>query len=80
MIIGGHGYQTDSNATKSLEAYLGTMKAEIRKAQDHDIGMDKITQVVSMPKYKSMKLYNVLHNRTVLDAYRELEMMDEDDE
>jgi len=80
VIIGGHGYKTDSNATKLLEDYLATMKAKILAAQDNDIGMDRITKEVSMPEYKKMKLYDVLHKRTVSDAYRELEMMEEDDE
>jgi hypothetical protein len=26
-----------------------------------------------MPKYKKLKLYDMLHKRNVLDAYRELE-------
>ena len=80
VIIGGHGYQTDSNATKSLKEYLTTIKDQVLKAQDNDIGMDKITQVVSMPEYKKMKLYDVLHKRTVSDAYLELEMIEEDEE
>jgi hypothetical protein len=33
-----------------------------------------------MPKYKQLKLYDVLHSRNVFEAYRELEMYDEDEE
>ncbi|HFQ62535.1 MAG TPA: MBL fold metallo-hydrolase [Epsilonproteobacteria bacterium] len=79
VIIGGHGYQTDTNATHSLKAYLTEMKKEILDAQDHDIGMEEITKMIVMPAYQEMKLYDVLHKRTVLDAYKELEMMEDEE-
>ena len=79
VIIGGHGYQTDANATHVLKAYLTEMKKEILDAQDHDIGMEEITKKVVMPAYNKMKLYDVLHKRTVLDAYKELEMMEDEE-
>jgi glyoxylase-like metal-dependent hydrolase (beta-lactamase superfamily II) len=79
VIVGGHGYRTDANATKSLEGYLAQMKKEILEAQDHDIGLEEITQKVTMPAYQKMKLYSVLHARNVTDAYRELEMMEDEE-
>jgi glyoxylase-like metal-dependent hydrolase (beta-lactamase superfamily II) len=80
VIIGGHGYMTDANATDEFRAYLLQMKDEILEAQDKDVGMEMITKVVTMPKYKNMKLYDVLHGRNVLDAYKELEMMEDEEE
>ncbi|RUM72759.1 MAG: MBL fold metallo-hydrolase [Sulfurovum sp.] len=79
VIIGGHGYRTDANATKSLEGYLAQMKKEILDAQDQDIGMEEITQKVTMPAYQKTKLYSVLHARNVTDAYRELEMLEDEE-
>ena len=80
VIIGGHGYRTDVNATKVLKRYLLEMKEEVQKALDDDISMEEITKKVTMPKYKNMKLYDVLHSRNVFEAFRELEMYDEDEE
>jgi len=80
VIVGGHGRRTDANATEPLTAYLSQMKKEILDAQDSDIGMEEINKKVTMPNFTQMKLYNVLHKRNVLDAYKELEMMEEDDE
>lgn len=80
VIIGGHGYKTDANATQALKAYLLEMKEEVLDALDNDIPMGEITQKVTMPKYEKMKLYDVLHSRNVFEAYRELEMYDEDEE
>jgi glyoxylase-like metal-dependent hydrolase (beta-lactamase superfamily II) len=80
VIIGGHGYKTDANATKALKAYLLEMKEEVLDALDNDVSMEQITKKVTMPKYKKMKLYDVLHSRNVFEAYRELEMYDEDEE
>ena len=80
VIIGGHGYKTDANATEALKAYLLEMKEEVQEALDNDVSMEEITKKVIMPKYKDMKLYDVLHSRNVFEAYRELEMYDEDEE
>lgn len=79
IIVGGHGYRTDSNATSVFKAYLTTMKKQIQEAMDNDIPIDEISNKVQMPEYKKMKLYDVLHRRNVFDAYRELELYDEDE-
>ena len=42
--------------------------------------MEEINKKVTMPNFSKVKLYNVLHKRNVLDAYRELEMMEDEDE
>jgi len=80
IIVGGHGYVTDANATKHLKEYLLTMKKEVQNALDNDISMEAVTKKVLMPRYKAMKLYDVLHSRNVFDAYQELEMYDEEEE
>jgi len=80
VIIGGHGYKVDTNASKQFKAYLTKMKTEVLNALDEDVGMEQITKKVTMSEYKSMKLYDILHARNVLDAYKELEMIEEDEE
>jgi len=55
------------------------LKKEILDAQDQDIGMEEITQKVTMPAYQKTKLYSVLHARNVTDAYRELEMLEDEE-
>jgi glyoxylase-like metal-dependent hydrolase (beta-lactamase superfamily II) len=79
IIVGGHGYRTDSNATSVFKAYLTTMKKQIQEALDNDISIDEISNKVQMPEYEKIKLYDVLHRRNVFDAYRELELYDEDE-
>jgi len=80
VIIGGHGYKTDANATEALKMYLLELKQEVLEALESDVSMEQITKKVTMPKYQEMKLYDVLHSRNVFEAYRELEMYDEDEE
>ncbi|MEA1880234.1 MAG: MBL fold metallo-hydrolase [Campylobacterota bacterium] len=80
VILGGHGYATDGNATKSLRAYLTQMKKEVQKALDDDVSIEEVTKKVLMPEYKKMKLYDVLQSRNVFVSYQELEMLDEDEE
>jgi len=80
VIVSGHGFQTDAESSKNFKVYLTELKAEVLKALDEDIGMEEVSQQVTMPKYKEMKLYDVLHVRNVLDAYSELEMMEDEEE
>lgn len=80
IIVGGHGYKTDANATQILEAYLMTMKENILEALDNDVSIEEITKRVKMPKFQGMDLYDELHKRNVFEAYRELEMFEEDEE
>jgi glyoxylase-like metal-dependent hydrolase (beta-lactamase superfamily II) len=80
VIIGGHGHDRDSNATHSLREYLRELKKEVQNALDNDISMEEVTKKVIMPKYKDMKLYDVLHSRNVFVSYQELEMLDEEEE
>ena len=80
VIISGHGYQIDENSTHEFRDYLTGIKKAVLKAQDEDIGMEKITKLVTMPYFKTLKLYDVLHARNVLDAYKELELMEDDEE
>lgn len=80
VVIGGHGYKTDANATKMLGKYLTEMKKEILKALDDDISIEQITTRVKIPEFKDINLYDVLHKRNVFEAYRELEMYEEGEE
>jgi len=80
VVIGGHGYKTDANSTKILKKYLIEMKKEVMEALDNDISIDQVTQRVIMPEFKNMKLYDVLHSRNIFEAYRELELYDEEEE
>ena len=79
VIVGGHGYTTDANATHIFKAYLTEMKKQILEALSDDVPIEQITKRVVMPEYKEMKLYDVLHRRNVFDAYRELEFYNEDE-
>ena len=79
-IVGGHGYRTDANTTQVLRDYLTEMKLEIIEAQDKDIGLEEVNKRVTMPAFKQLKLYEALHKRNVSHAYRELEMMEDEDE
>ncbi len=80
FIVSGHGYDTSKDATKQFVSYLSEIKTKVLNALDNDVDMDEITKKVSMPAYKNMKLYDLLHARNVLDAYKELEMIEDDEE
>ena len=79
-IIGGHGNKVSPQGEQAFKKYLLALKEGVQKALDDDIGLDQVAKAVALPAYKEWKLYHVLHGRNVVDAYRELEMMDEEDE
>ena len=78
-VITGHGYKTDENTTAEFRVYLSEIKKQVLDALDKDVGMEEIAQKVKMPAFQKHKLYETLHKRTVVDAYKELEMMDEEE-
>ncbi|MFT7880405.1 MAG: MBL fold metallo-hydrolase [Sulfurimonas sp.] len=80
MIITGHGRRTDSHTMEHHKAYQSQMKEKVLEAIDEGVGMEKITEVVPMEKYKNEAMYDALHKRNVLDAYAELEMYEEEEE
>ena len=79
-IIGGHGDNVTLEGEQAFKKYLLALKEGVQKALDDDIGLEQVAKAVALPVYKEWKLYNELHRRNVVDAYRELEMMDEEDE
>jgi len=80
IIITGHGYITDKSATISQKRYLNRLKNEILRAIDNDIEIDKIVSIIELNEFKTLKLYDKLNSRNVFDAYRELELYDEDED
>ena len=78
-VITGHGMLTSQNATQRQRKYLEKMKAEILHAIDEGIGIEKVTQMVTLDEFAKDGLYEVLHRRNVLDSYVELEMYEEDE-
>ena len=79
-IIGGHGENVSLEGEKAFKAYLLAIKNGVKKALDNDIGLEQVTKVLTLPLYKEWKLYSELHGRNILDAYRELELVDDEDE
>ncbi len=79
-IIGGHGYKVDANSTKHIKKYFLAIKKEVLKALDNDVDMEVIGKHVVLPEYQELQLYKILHLRNVLDAYRELELMEDEEE
>ena len=79
-IIGGHGKKVSSEGVVAFKKYLLAIKKGVIKALDDDIGLEKVAKEVALPRYKAWKLYNELHGRNVVDAYSELEMMEDEEE
>ncbi len=79
VVIPGHGYRTQADILGVFQGYLADLKKSVLEALDSDIGLEEVTGKITLPQYSHLKLYNVLHARNVSDAYRELEMYEEED-
>lgn len=72
-IIGGHGYRTDKKAAEMTYNYLTDMRSQVRAAIADGISIDDTVAKVTMPQYKSLKMYETLHRGNVEASYRMLE-------
>ncbi|MCF6205783.1 MAG: MBL fold metallo-hydrolase [Sulfurovum sp.] len=79
VVIPGHGYNIRAEVLQSYLDYLKKLKQGVLDALENDVGLEKITQTLTLPQYRHLKLYDILHARNVIDAYRELEMYDEEE-
>jgi len=79
IIVTGHGYLTSDKATASEKSYLLRLKKDVLRAIDNEVEIDKINDVVKLETFKTLKLYDVLNRRNVFDAYRELELYEEEE-
>jgi len=59
-------------------SYFSLLKKRVFEALDKDVEADKITSVVTMQEFKENALYKELNARNVLDAFLELELMEEE--
>jgi cyclase len=72
-IIGGHGVRTDKEAMTMTYDYLTQMRTEIRNAIDAGQTIDETTERVTMPSFKSLRMYDTLHRSNVESTFRVLE-------
>jgi len=79
VVIPGHGYRTQADIIVAYQAYLKDLKKAVLEALESDVGLEEVTKKVTLPKYRDLKLYDVLNARNITDAYRELEMYEEEE-
>jgi len=78
VLIAGHGLITNKTAMDESLSYFSLLKKRVFEALDKDVEADKITSVVKMQEFKKNALYKELNARNVLDAFLELELMEEE--
>ena len=79
ILIPGHGFITDKTAMDESSQYFSLLKKRVLKALDDDIEADKVTTYVNMNEFKDKALYKELNARNILDAFLELELVDEEE-
>jgi glyoxylase-like metal-dependent hydrolase (beta-lactamase superfamily II) len=78
ILIAGHGFITDKTAMDESSQYFTLLKQRVSKALEDDIEADKITKIVKMKEFEDKAMYKELNARNVLDAFIELELVDEE--
>jgi glyoxylase-like metal-dependent hydrolase (beta-lactamase superfamily II) len=72
-LVPGHGFDTSKTALNEAKEYFTLLKKRVLTAVEDDVGLDKVTQVVTLDEFKDKKLFKELNKRNILGAYRELE-------
>ena len=76
-IVGGHGSLVDKSALDMTYNYLTQLQAEVSEHLENGVDIAEILNIVTMPAFKDVKLYDVMHRQNVEIAYRMLEWGDE---
>ncbi|MBN2816336.1 MAG: MBL fold metallo-hydrolase [Campylobacterales bacterium] len=76
-IVGGHGNLVTKDALTMTYNYLVELQSEVSRLLDEGVEIADIVNIVEMPKYKNINLYDVMHRQNVEIAYRMLEWGDE---
>ncbi len=78
VLIPGHGFDISKTATNEAVEYFTTLKKQIMKAVEDDVGADGVNKVVKLENFKNKAMYNDLNSRNIFDAYVELELYEEE--
>ncbi len=78
ILVAGHGYITDKSAMDESLQYFSLLKKRVSKALDDDVEATEITKHVTMKEFEDKALYNELNIRNILDAFYELEFVEEE--
>ena len=76
-IVGGHGDLTDTTALDMTYNYLTQLQKEVAEHLQNGVEIAEIVNIVTMPDFKDVNLYDVMHRQNVEIAYRMLEWGDE---
>lgn len=77
VLIAGHGFIYNKTAMDESSQYFTLLKKRVIKALDDDVADDEITKLVQMKEFEDKAMYKELNARNVLDAYYELELVEE---
>jgi len=72
-IVGGHGKMISRDSLNMTYNYINDLQAEVAKLLDEGVDIADIVNIVKLPKYKDIKLYDVMHRQNVEVTYRMLE-------
>lgn len=77
VLVAGHGYITDKTAMDESSQYFTLLNKRVLQALEDDIEASEITKLVKMKEFEDKAMYEELNARNVLDAYIELEFVEE---
>ncbi len=72
-IVGGHGKLYDKTAPNVTKAYLQSIKKQIEKYYDEDVGLENIVQRVKVDEFKNLAHFDALNGKNIYNYYIQLE-------
>ncbi len=72
-IVGGHGKMITRDSLDMTYDYINELQEKVSTLLDEGVDIADIVNVVVMPKYKHIKLYDMMHRQNVEVTYRMLE-------
>ncbi|MDF1880547.1 MBL fold metallo-hydrolase [Sulfurimonas sp. MAG313] len=72
-LVGGHGLKHDNEAWKMSYDYCNELRKKLKLAFLEERDIAEAVENISMPSYKNINMYSVLHKQNVETSYRILE-------
>lgn len=72
-VVGGHGKMITRDSITMTYNYVQELQEEVRALLDEGVSIADAVNMVEMPKYKDIKLYDMMHRQNVEVTYRMLE-------
>lgn len=80
ILVPGHGYIIDKTAADESKLYFKLLKERVLKAIEDDVDSIDVLELIKMEEFKDKAMYKFLNKQNVMQAYEELELLEDEEE